>query len=85
MTVTSEVQDEAQAEPPARLKGDGTAVFALRRGLSILDAFSSDRDDLGVNEIARIVGMHKSTVSRLCSTLENAGYLERTSVRLPAR
>lgn len=77
MPATSEVQGEIQDEPPARLKADGTAVFALRRGLSILDAFSGDRDDLGVNEIARLVGMHKSTVSRLCSTLENAGYLER--------
>lgn len=77
MPAISEVQSEIQAESPARLKGDGTSVFALWRGLSILDAFSGDRDDLGVNEIARIVGMHKSTVSRLCSTLENAGYLER--------
>jgi IclR family acetate operon transcriptional repressor len=49
----------------------------LLRGLSILDAFSGQRTDLGVNEIARSVRMHKSTVSRLCATLENAGYLER--------
>ncbi len=68
---------EMDMEQPARLKGDVNAVFALRRGLNILDAFSGDRYDLGVNEIARIVGMHKRTVSRLCSTLENAGYLER--------
>lgn len=62
---------------PARLKGDANSVFALRRGLSVLDAFSGHHGDLGVNEIARIVGMHKSTVSRLCATLENGGYLER--------
>lgn len=62
---------------PVRLKGDANAVFALRRGLSILDTFSGHQGDLGVNEIARLVGMHKSTVSRLCATLENAGYLER--------
>lgn len=63
--------------PPTRLKGDANSVFALRRGLSILDQFSGHSGDLGVNEIARLVGMHKSTVSRLCATLENAGYLER--------
>lgn len=63
--------------PPARLKGDANSVYALRRGLSILDTFSGRAGDLGVNEIARLVGMHKSTVSRLCATLENAGYLER--------
>lgn len=62
-----------------RLKGDASKVFALRRGLSILDQFSGHHGDLGVNEIARLVGMHKSTVSRLCATLENAGYLERDS------
>src|SRR5919106_3872135 len=60
-----------------RLKGDANLVLALRRGLSILDTFSGHTGDLGVNEIARHAGMHKSTVSRLCATLENAGYLER--------
>ncbi len=62
---------------PVRLKGATNSVFALRRGLSILDTFSGREGDLGVNEIARLVAMHKSTVSRLCATLENAGYLER--------
>jgi IclR family KDG regulon transcriptional repressor len=65
------------------------SVVALRRGLAILDAFSAGQDELGVNEIARMVDMHKSTVSRLCSTLEQAGYLARDAVtdkyRLGAR
>ena len=82
-----------EATPPqrssTRLKGDANSVYALRRGLSILDTFSAHHGDLGVNEIARIVGMHKSTVSRLCATLENAGYLERDPIsnrfRLGAR
>lgn len=56
------------------------SVVALRRGLAILDAFSGGQDELGVNEIARMVDMHKSTVSRLCSTLERAGYLGRNGV-----
>ena len=70
-------QAESAVSPLVRLKGDANSVFALRRGLSILDTFSGHHGDLGVNEIARLVGMHKSTVSRLCATLENAGYLER--------
>ena len=74
MTKTASARDFS---PPVRLKGDANSVFALRRGLSILDQFSGHHGDLGVNEIARLVGMHKSTVSRLCATLENAGYLER--------
>lgn len=78
-----------EADPPARLRGDTHAVLALRRGLMILDSFSDREADLGVNEIARLVGMHKSTVSRLCATLENAGYLQRDATtsrfRLGAR
>lgn len=72
MTTTA-ARDVTSAVRP---KGDANLVLALRRGLRILDTFSS-HGDLGVNEIARHVGMHKSTVSRLCATLESAGYLER--------
>lgn len=65
------------------------SVVALRRGLAILDAFSSGQTELGVNELARMLEMHKSTVSRLCSTLEQAGYLARDAItdkyRLGAR
>lgn len=63
--------------PPHRHKSEANAVFALRRGLSILDQFSGHPGEIGVNELARLVGMHKSTVSRLCATMESAGYLER--------
>jgi IclR family KDG regulon transcriptional repressor len=56
---------------------DARSVVALRRGLAILDAFSGTRRELGVNELARMLGMHKSTVSRLCATLEQSGYLMR--------
>ena len=63
--------------PPQRHKTEANSVFALRRGLSILDQFSGHHGQIGVNELARLVGMHKSTVSRLCATMESAGYLER--------
>lgn len=56
---------------------DARSVVALRRGLAILDAFSGTRREMGVNELARMLGMHKSTVSRLCATLEQSGYLSR--------
>lgn len=77
MTNTAALEASPSQRSSTRLKGDANSVYALRRGLSILDTFSGRHGDLGVNEIARIVGMHKSTVSRLCATLENAGYLER--------
>jgi IclR family transcriptional regulator, KDG regulon repressor len=68
---------------------ESRSVAALRRGLAILDAFSLGHRELGVNEIARLLDMHKSTVSRLCVTLEQAGYLARDATsekyRLGAR
>jgi len=70
------------------VKADNS-VLTLQRGLVILDAFSSDPAGLGVNELARRLGLHKSTVSRLCATLERAGYLKRDErtgkLRLGAR
>jgi DNA-binding IclR family transcriptional regulator len=59
------------------IAADGQGVLALRRGLAILDCFGSPTLELGVNEMARMLGMHKSTISRLCATLEQAGYLHR--------
>lgn len=63
---------------PSASRSDGSAVLTLRRGLAILDVFAAGRSELGVNEIAREVKVHKSTVSRLCATLEQAGYLDRS-------
>ena len=51
-------------------------VGALMHGLEILDLFSEDDRVLGVGEMARRLGMHKSSASRLAATLSAAGYLE---------
>ena len=42
----------------------------------ILDCLQDDAD-MALAEIARRVGLHKSSVSRILSTLEQAGYVER--------
>ena len=65
-------------------------MLTLQRGLAILDVFGSHSgEELGVNEIARLINVHKSSVSRLCATLEQAGYLDRVAAtgrfRLGAR
>jgi IclR family KDG regulon transcriptional repressor len=60
-----------------RPTSDTASIVALRRGLAVLDAFSAGPAELGVNELGRMTGVHKSTVSRLCATLEQAGYLVR--------
>jgi DNA-binding IclR family transcriptional regulator len=46
-------------------------VESVKRAFSILHCFSLDRPELGVTEISRELGVHKSTVSRLLSTLES--------------
>lgn len=52
-------------------------IEALSRGLRILEAFSEDRPTLTLVEVAKAVGLDKSTVFRFVYTLEELGYLER--------
>jgi IclR family acetate operon transcriptional repressor len=51
-----------------RDKGPKT-VQSFDRAVAILDAFTADRPELGVSEIARITGLSRSTVHRLLVTL----------------
>lgn len=56
---------------------DQRSASVLLNGLRILEAFTVAEPALGVTEIARRVGQHKSTVSRILSSLESAGYVTR--------
>ncbi|MGH3215346.1 MAG: IclR family transcriptional regulator [Trebonia sp.] len=49
---------------------------ALLHGLAVLDMFSWDRPVVGIGEVSRQLGVHRSTASRLAATLATAGYLE---------
>jgi IclR family pca regulon transcriptional regulator len=49
---------------------------SLERGLAILSAFRSGRPLLGVSELARDVGLSRSTAHRYISTLAGLGYLD---------
>lgn len=68
--------DAPAAPTPA---SERSGVMTLNRGLRILDTVAASPGPVGVNEIARQIGVHKSTVSRLCATLVTAGYLGRTA------
>lgn len=56
-----------------------TLVQSLVHGLQILDLFSDTRSVLGIGEMARELGVHRSTTSRLAATLASCGYLARTA------
>ena len=52
-------------------------VLAVRHAIEMLRCLASDTPLLGVSEIASVVGMHKSSVSRMVATLEEDGLVER--------
>lgn len=48
-------------------------IRAVERAVAILKAFSPEASALGVTDLARRLGLHKSTVHRLLATLEREG------------
>ncbi|HKT02206.1 MAG TPA: IclR family transcriptional regulator [Rugosimonospora sp.] len=57
---------------------NGTAAFSqsLERGLQILSSFSEVRPVLGIADLARTVGLNKSTTYRYVATLAMLGYVQ---------
>ena len=54
-------------------------VESVERALRILDCFENDRPQLSLTELSRFTGFYKSTVLRLCASLERCGYLSRSA------
>jgi len=52
-------------------------VGAVEHAIKVLRCISGARGSLGVNEVARRIGIHKSSVSRLVSTLESHDLVQR--------
>lgn len=50
---------------------------SVERAFGLLQAFTDGRPELRVSELSRLSGLGQSTVSRLLSTLEGLGYVER--------
>ena len=53
------------------------SIQTADRVLSLLLAFDVRRRELGVGDFAQLLGVHKSTASRLAATLARRGFLER--------
>ena len=54
----------------------GSYSQSLERGLAILSSFRSGRPLLGVSDLAREVGLSRSTTHRYIATLAQLGYLQ---------
>ena len=52
------------------------AVQSIERALLILETLGQNPQGIGVTELGQSVGLHKSTVHRLLSTLMSIGYVE---------
>ncbi len=55
---------------------DGNAVRSVDRAAALLLALGECAGEAGVTELARRLGLHKSTASRLLATLERRGLVE---------
>jgi len=65
----------SEDEEPVLPQKDRKFVEALSRGLNVLRAFSQGSVILGNQDIARLTGLPKPTVSRMTYTLTKLGYL----------
>jgi len=54
-------------------------IQSVDRALSILELFSNEKPEIGVSDIARLLGLNKSTAFGLLCTLERRGYVEQNS------
>ena len=70
--------EENLAEDSAAAGSDKYIVPALERGLRLLGEFNHDNRVIGAPEFARRLGLPRSTVFRLLSTLESMGFVERS-------
>jgi DNA-binding IclR family transcriptional regulator len=52
-------------------------IASVARALALLDELAEAETGLGVNELARRIGVNPSTASRLLATLESAGMVQR--------
>jgi IclR family acetate operon transcriptional repressor len=55
----------------------GQVVKSVRRAVAILRSFSLEEPELSVTHLSRLLDVHKSTASRLLSTLEMEGLVDR--------
>jgi len=76
MTLTAPATASA---PPGSAQSDRTTLASVRNAARVLRAFSRAGQELGITELSRQLGLGKSTVHRLVTTLTAERLLERGS------
>jgi DNA-binding IclR family transcriptional regulator len=66
-----------QSDVASLRDGDPNFAGTLAKGLMILETFLRDPRPYANSELAELLGLPRSTVSRLCRTLLEMGYLDR--------
>lgn len=66
-----------QVDTPTDGSGGRGPLLSVVNSIRVLEAFTVADPSLGVNEIARRVNLHKSTVSRILATLQDEDLVER--------
>lgn len=61
---------------PKRNKNSSSSIRTIQRACSILRCFTEDDPELGVTTISHKTGIHKSSTSRILSTLQQEGFVE---------
>ena len=56
-----------------------TRLSSVANSLRLMKAFSEDEYEIGISNLAKRLGLAKSTVHRLATTLTGAGFLEQNS------
>ncbi|UOF90858.1 IclR family transcriptional regulator [Fodinisporobacter ferrooxydans] len=59
------------------MEQEKNTVRAVERALDILLCFTGTESELGLSEISKQVGLHKSTVHRLLASLESRGFIRK--------
>jgi IclR family transcriptional regulator, KDG regulon repressor len=62
------------------MEKDDVKVKSLYKSLSILECFTARNPELGITEISNSLGLYKSNVHNMLSTLEAAGYVYKNPV-----
>jgi len=78
MSSTPSTSTESTGASRFRADGDGSPAPAVTRAAAILDALeAAGGEPLGVSDLARSLGIAKSSTSHLCQALEDARLIQR--------